>query len=93
MKSPYPFSAVNPNVVIQSLMATFVGLGVPFVLLALGFTKATRSLAWLRRNGRRIEIAGGLLLVAIGLLFVTGRWQGFFVPLQRWFARLGWPPV
>ena len=75
------------------LLLYSAGLGVPFVLLALGFTKATRSLAWLRRNGRRIEIAGGLLLLAIGLLFVTGRWQGFFIPLQRWFARLGWPPV
>jgi len=31
VKSPYPFSAVKPNVVIQSLMATFVGLGVPFL--------------------------------------------------------------
>src|SRR2546428_7549142 len=29
VKSPYPFSAVNPNVVIQSLMATFVGLACP----------------------------------------------------------------
>ena len=75
------------------LLLYSAGLGVPFVLLALGFNKATRSMAWLRRNGRRIEIAGGLLLVAVGLLFVTGRWQGFFVPLQRWFARLGWPPV
>jgi cytochrome c-type biogenesis protein len=75
------------------LLLYSAGLGVPFVLLALGFSKATRSLAWLRRNGRRIENAGGLLMLANGLLFVTGRWQGFFVPLQRWFARLGWPPV
>lgn len=75
------------------LLLYSAGLGVPFVLLALGFNKATRSMAWLRRNGRRIEVGGGLLLLAVGLLFVTGRWQGFFVPLQRWFARLGWPPV
>jgi hypothetical protein len=33
------------------------------------------------------------LLIVVGLLFLTGRWQGFFIPLQRWFARLGWPPV
>jgi len=38
-------------------------------------------------------VAGGCLLVVIGLLFVTGRWQGLFLPLQRWFAELGWPPV
>ena len=69
------------------------GLGVPFVLLALGFGRANRSLDWLRRNGRAVEVAGGVLLVGIGLLFVTGRWQGLFLPLQRWFAELGWPPV
>jgi cytochrome c-type biogenesis protein len=69
------------------------GLGVPFVLLALGFNRAQRSLGWLRRNGRRIEVVGGGLLVVVGLLFVTGSWQGFFLPLQRWFARHGWPPV
>ena len=70
-----------------------LGLGIPFVLLAVGFTRAQRSLGWLRRNGRRIEVAGGVLLVGVGLLFVTGRWQSLFLPLQRWFARLEWPPV
>ncbi|MGH9180947.1 MAG: cytochrome c biogenesis CcdA family protein [Acidimicrobiales bacterium] len=69
------------------------GLGVPFVLLALGFQRAQGSMAWLRDNGRRIEVAGGSLLVVVGLLFVTGRWQALFLPLQRWFARFGWPPV
>lgn len=69
------------------------GLGVPFVALALGFNRAQRSMGWLRRNGRRIEVAGGAMLVLVGLLFVTGRWQGYFQPLQRWFAEHGWPPV
>jgi len=70
-----------------------LGLGIPFVLLALGFARAQRSLDWLRRNGRRIEMAGGGLLVAVGVLFMTDRWQSMFRPLQRWFAELGWPPV
>jgi len=70
-----------------------IGLGVPFVLLALGFARAQRSLEWLRRNGRRIEVAGGVLLVGVGVLFVTGRWTELFRPLQRWFAELGWPPI
>lgn len=70
-----------------------LGLGVPFVLLALGFQRARGSLAWLRDHGRRIEQAGGVLLVAVGLLFVSGAWRSFFIPLQRYFARFGWPPV
>ena len=70
-----------------------IGLGLPFVLLALGFSRAQRSMAWLRRNGRRIEVAGGSMLVLVGVLFVSGRWSPLFRPLQRWFAELGWPPV
>lgn len=70
-----------------------VGLGIPFVLLAVGFQRARRSLEWLRRHGRAIEVVGGVMLVAVGVLFITGHWRAFFLPLQREFARLGWPPI
>lgn len=69
------------------------GLGIPFVLLALGFQRARGSLAWLAAHGRRVEQAGGTLLVGVGILFVTGTWRSFFIPLQRYFARYGWPPT
>lgn len=69
------------------------GLGIPFVLLALGFNRAQGSLAWLRRHARGVEVLGGTLLVAVGVLFVTGRWMPLFRPMQRWFAQLGWPPI
>lgn len=75
------------------LMLYSAGLGLPFIVLALAFDRARGSLDWLRRHGRRIEFAGGLMLVAVGVLFVSGRWVTFFAPLQNWFARLGWPPV
>ncbi len=70
-----------------------LGLGVPFVALGLGFQRARGSLAWLRRHGRAVEIVGGAALVGVGALFVSGAWQTFFVPLQRSFARYGWPPI
>jgi cytochrome c-type biogenesis protein len=75
------------------LVAYSAGLAVPFVGLALGFTHATRSLAFLRRHGRGIELLGGALLIVVGVAFVTGAWTHLFQPLQRRFARLGWPPV
>ncbi len=91
----YATAAVSGTAVWGAILLVLysAGLGVPFVLLALGFSRANRSLDWLRRHGRAIEVAGGSLLVVIGLLFVSGRWQGLFLPLQRWFAELGWPPV
>jgi cytochrome c-type biogenesis protein len=70
-----------------------IGLGLPFIALALGLDRARGSLAWLRRHGRAIEVTGGLLLVAVGVLFVSGAWRSFFIPLQGYFARFGWPPV
>jgi cytochrome c-type biogenesis protein len=70
-----------------------LGLGIPFVLLALGFNSMQGSLDWLRRRSRQIEIVGGTLLVGVGVLFISGRWQPLFRPLQRWFAELGWPPI
>lgn len=70
-----------------------LGLGLPFIALALGLQRARGSLAWLRRHGRAIEVGGGILLVGVGVLFVSGAWRSFFVPLQRVFAGLGWPPI
>ena len=70
-----------------------LGLGLPFIALGLGFQRLRGSVAWLRRHGRRVEQLGGALLVGVGVLFVTGAWSTFFIPLQRSFARLGWPPI
>jgi cytochrome c-type biogenesis protein len=70
-----------------------VGLGIPFVVLGLGFQRMRGSLAWLQRHARRVEQVAGALLVGVGVLFVSGAWQTFFIPLQRAFARLGWPPI
>jgi cytochrome c-type biogenesis protein len=75
------------------LMLYSLGLGIPFVLAAVWFQKSRSTLEWLRRNGRRIELAGGSMLIVVGVLFTTGIWQSIFIPLQRTFARLGWPPI
>ncbi|MGH9135652.1 MAG: cytochrome c biogenesis CcdA family protein [Acidimicrobiales bacterium] len=75
------------------LLLYSVGLGLPFIGLALGFQRAKGSLAWMRRHGRQVEVVGGLLLVGVGVLFISGAWRSFFLPLQRRFAELGWPPI
>jgi cytochrome c-type biogenesis protein len=75
------------------LVCYSIGLGLPFIALAVGFDRLRGSLGFLQRNGRRIEIVGGMLMVAVGVLFVSGDWQQLFRPLQREFAQLGWPPI
>lgn len=51
-----------------------IGLGIPFLLVALGFDWVTGSVAFLKRHIRVINIIGGALLVLIGLLMATGLW-------------------
>jgi cytochrome c-type biogenesis protein len=51
-----------------------LGLGIPFVLVALGFGWVTRMLGFLRRHVRIVSAVGGTLLIVIGLLLVTGEW-------------------
>ena len=51
-----------------------LGLGIPFVLVALGFGWVGSSIAWVKRHIRAINIAGGVLLIVIGLLMVSGVW-------------------
>jgi len=58
-----------------------LGLGIPFLLVALGFGWVSGSVAWLRRNIRIINIVGGAVLVLIGLLMVTGLWQAMISSL------------
>lgn len=58
-----------------------LGLGVPFLLVALGFGWVSGSVAWLRRNIRVVNIIGGAVLVVIGILMVTGLWQAMISAL------------
>ena len=64
------------------VLAYCVGLGVPFVLIALGAGRAVRAQAWLRAHVRGIQLAGGVLLVLVGLALATGLW-GEIVSLLR----------
>jgi cytochrome c-type biogenesis protein len=70
-----------------------LGLGIPFLVLALGSSRVSRSFHFLRRHGRGVERTGGVLLVGMGVLLITGFWQQLFTPLIRWFSRHGWPPI
>jgi cytochrome c-type biogenesis protein len=56
------------------ILAYCVGLGVPFVLLALGARWAVRATGWLRAHIRGVQLTGGVLLLAVGVLLVTGAW-------------------
>lgn len=72
--------SAGAGVLLASLYS--VGLGVPFVLIALGFGWATRASAFLRRHIRAINLGGGGLLVVVGVLMVAGVWLRLTDSLQ-----------
>ena len=59
-----------------------IGLGVPFLLVALGLDWVTSSVTFLKRHIRTINIVGGAVLVLIGLLMVSGLWTIWIYDLQ-----------
>ncbi|MCM3781217.1 cytochrome c biogenesis CcdA family protein [Microbacterium hydrocarbonoxydans] len=63
-------------------LAYSLGLGIPFLLVALGFGWATKTIGFLRRHIRVVNIIGGVLLILLGVLMVTGLWTDIMSRLQ-----------
>jgi cytochrome c-type biogenesis protein len=66
------------------LLAYSAGLGVPFVLIGLGVDRSMRAFSWIRRRYRTIAAVSGVLLVAAGILLMTGLFRQITAPLSRY---------
>ena len=79
-----PLSAESGTIGRGLLLAVFycLGLGVPFLLMAALWERAGRASAWLRRHRRGIQLVGGTVLLAVGVLMVTGLWESVIVWVQ-----------
>ena len=63
-------------------MAYCLGLGLPFVALAVAFSRTAGALGWVKRNYEWVMRIGGAMLIVIGLLLVTGAWTSFTIWLR-----------
>jgi cytochrome c-type biogenesis protein len=70
-------------------VAYCLGLGIPFVLVALGARWAMGATSFLRRHARTVTRVGGAVLVVVGLLLVTGAWTELMGWLRSWLATTG----
>jgi cytochrome c-type biogenesis protein len=70
-------------------VAYCIGLGVPFVLVALGARWAIGATSFLRRHARAVTRFGGAVLVLVGLLLLTGAWTELMQWLRSWLAATG----
>jgi cytochrome c-type biogenesis protein len=62
-----------------------LGLGLPFIVAGVGISRLTKAVRWLRRHTRALNIASGLILVAVGILFVTNSMYQLSIWMQRSF--------
>jgi cytochrome c-type biogenesis protein len=61
-----------------------LGLGIPFVLAGLAFTKMASAVGFLRERQQLVMRIGGVLLIIVGLLLVTGTWNTLTALLRQW---------
>jgi len=66
-----------------------LGLGLPFVVVGLLFRRLLGTIGWVRKHSYLVMRIGGGMLVAIGLLLVTGLWDDITIGLRSWVGGFG----
>ena len=65
-------------------LAYCIGLGVPFLVIALAFRRMAGAVKWLRQHSLWVLRFGGATLILIGVLLVTGFWNDVSVWMRVW---------
>jgi cytochrome c-type biogenesis protein len=66
-----------------------LGLGIPFIVAALAFRRMLGAVAWVRKHQLLVIRIGGVLMIAVGLLLLTGVWDSMTAELRQWVANFG----
>ena len=66
-----------------------LGLGIPFMIAGVAFTAMNRTVGVLRRHQVAVMRIGGLMMVAVGVLLVTGLWDQLMARLTVWIGNFG----
>jgi len=75
------------------LLAVYsAGLAIPFILTALAFSRMTTAFSVVKRHYQLIVAIGGLILIVMGILFLTGEITQLNVEAQRWAEEVGLNP-
>lgn len=67
------------------LFAYSLGLGTPFLALALLAGRLFQTMGWLRRRAQIFNLAGGSVLMIMGVFLVLNRWTEAMAPVMRWY--------
>jgi cytochrome c-type biogenesis protein len=86
--------ALNEATALRGMLLMFVftlGLGLPFIIAGLAYTKMARTVGFVRRHQIWVLRLGGFVMVGVGLLLVTGWWDHLMAALRQFAA--GFTPV
>ena len=59
-----------------------LGLGLPFVLLGMAFSRSMRAIGWVKSHYALVMRIGGAMVIILGLLMVSGLWNDFTIWLR-----------
>ncbi|MFB8414009.1 cytochrome c biogenesis CcdA family protein [Streptomyces albidoflavus] len=79
--------AANEGSAGRGALLTFaycLGLGVPFIIAAMAFRKVLGAFAWVKQRYKLVMRMGGFMMIATGLLILTGVWDGLMQMVQGW---------
>jgi cytochrome c-type biogenesis protein len=77
--------AFNAGTATRGAFLAFIyclGLGVPFLVVSVAFQRGMRAFGFARRHARAVTAIGGCMLVAVGLLEVSGEWASVITWMQ-----------
>jgi cytochrome c-type biogenesis protein len=66
-----------------------LGLAIPFLLTAIGFTRMTSAFAVVKRHYRELMALGGAVLIVMGVLVYTGELFRLNIEAQQWLDGIG----
>ena len=65
-------------------VAYSLGLGIPFILMGLAYRRTHGAVRWVRSHQVWVTRIGGLMLVVVGILLITGWWEIWTAELRGW---------
>jgi len=77
--------SMTSGTAVRGAILTFaygLGLGIPFLIVALAFERSMTAFSFARRHARAFSLAGGAMLVAVGVLEITGAWSSALLWLK-----------
>lgn len=80
--------AVNEGSAERGALLSFVyclGLGLPFIVAALAYRRMLGTIGWVRRHQQWVTRLGGLMLITVGVLLLTGWWDVLVDDIRGWF--------